>query len=223
MVLLLRLRDKSVCEAKTIKDLFQHYDRTVQQAVVQEVEKTLGHHVLLILEGFDELPVQQKTERSLFIDLLCGKLLPLATKLVTSRPSAAAFLHEECLLQHVEILGFRKKEIQTYINNELASRTSLLEDFQRYLASYPYIYSMMYIPLNCAIVVEVYQYDRIVGDIRTSTELYVSLIKTLIIKHLYEQGLPKQELKSITIYLKTYISSLLKFVTLPILGSKNRN
>ena len=148
MVLLLRLRDKSVCEAKTIKDLFQYYDRTVQQAVVQEVEKTSGRHVLLILEGFDELPVQQRTECSLFIDLLRGKLLPLATKLVTSRPSATAFLREECLLQHVEILGLRKMEIETYINNELASRRSLLEDFQRYLASYPYIYSMMYIPIK---------------------------------------------------------------------------
>ena len=201
LVLLLRLRDKSVREASTVMDLFQHPDIAIRQTVEHEVKITSGSGLLLILEGFDELSIQQRTESSLFLDLLQGKHLPLATKLVTSRPSAAGFLREACgILQHIEILGFRKVDIQTYVTSELASCRSLLEDFQRYLTSYPYISSMMYIPLNCAIVVEVYQNYKTAGDIipKTSTELYQSLIQTLLLKHLYEQEWPKQELKSIT-------------------------
>lgn len=197
LVLLLRLRDKSICEATKIKDLFQHPNRAICQSVVEQIEQCCGDGILLILEGFDELPVQKRTEGSLFLDILQRKYLPLATKLITSRPSATGLLHEGyCITQHIEILGFRKMDIETYITNELSSRPSLLKDFNKYLSSYPYISSMMYIPLNCAIVVEVYQNYKTIGCVipKTSTELYYVLVQTLLLRHLYEHGWPKQKL-----------------------------
>lgn len=199
LVILLRLRDKSISEASKILDLFQHPEIAVQQSVSRELQRTSGNGVLLILEGFDELSAEQRTKGSLFLNLLQSNYLPLATKLVTSRHSATAVLHEVCnVSQHIEILGFRKADIDRYVNSEL--RGSLLEDFRKYLNSYPYIHSMMYIPLNCAIVVRVYQDYKMSRDVipKTSTELYESLIRTLLLKHLYEQGWPKQELKSFT-------------------------
>jgi len=74
LVLLLRLRDKSICEATKIKDLFQHPNRAICQSVVQQIEQCSGDGILLILEGFDELPVQKRTEGSLFLDILQRKI-----------------------------------------------------------------------------------------------------------------------------------------------------
>ena len=65
---------------------------------------------------------KKRTEGSLFFDILQRKYLPLATKLITSHPSATGLLHEGyCITQHIEILGFRKMDIEIYVTNELSS------------------------------------------------------------------------------------------------------
>ena len=66
LVLLLRLRDKSIREATKIKDLFQHPNGAICQSVVEQIEQCSGDGILLILEGFDELPVQKKNRRVTF-------------------------------------------------------------------------------------------------------------------------------------------------------------
>ena len=187
LVLLLRLRDRSVREAKTIADLFRHPDKVIQNAVAVEVEKCYGNGVAFIFEGFDEFPLALQTEDSIILQIIRGIHLPCATKIVTSRPSATASLQEmPTVTQHVEILGFRKEEIKTYVNSELSYQESLLNDFRKYCTNYPHISSMMYIPLNCAIVVEVYKRHKTAGKFvpKTSTELYMSLTKTLLLRHM---------------------------------------
>ena len=191
LVLLLRLRDRSVREAKTIADLFKHPDKEVQRAVAVEVEKCHGNGVAFIFEGFDEFPLTLQTDDSIILQIIRGNQLPCATKIVTSRPSATASLQEmPTVTQHVEILGFRKEEIKTYVNSELSYQESLLNDFRKYCTNYPHISSMMYIPLNCAIVVEVYKKHKTAGKFipKTSTELYMSLTKTLLLRHMNEQS-----------------------------------
>ena len=190
LVLLLRLCDRSVREAKTIADLFRHPDKVVQNAVAVEVEKCYGNRVAFIFEGFDEFPLALQTEDSIILQIIRGNQLPCATKIVTSRPSATASLQEmPTVTQHVEILGFRNEEIKTYVNSELSYQESLLNDFRKYCTNYPHISSMMYIPLNCAIVVEVYKRHKTAGRFipKTSTELYMSLTKTLLLRHMNEQ------------------------------------
>ena len=187
LVLLLRLRDRSVREAQTIADLFRHPDKVVQNAVAVEVEKCYGNGVAFIFEGFDEFPLALKTEDSIILQIIRGNQLPCATKIVTSRPSATALLQEmPTVTQRVKILGFRKEEIKTYVNSELSYQESLLNDFRKYCTNYPHISSMMYIPLNCAIVVEVYKRHKTAGKFvpKTSTELYMSLTKTLLLRHM---------------------------------------
>ena len=56
--------------------------------VNRAIKENAGEGVLLLLEGFDELPEEKRLESSLFMKLICGKCLPLATVMVTSRPWA---------------------------------------------------------------------------------------------------------------------------------------
>ena len=53
LVVLLRLRDKSVRTAKNISDFFQYHDHQIQQAAVEEIQRSGGKGVLLLFEGYD--------------------------------------------------------------------------------------------------------------------------------------------------------------------------
>ena len=196
LVVLLRLRDKRVRAAKNISDLFRYHDNQIQQASFEEIQRTGGKGVLLLFEGYDELPEDLRTENSIFLNVITGWELPEATILVTSRPWASEFLHMECksrISQHVEILGFTNADIQSYLESTTANDPSLLEGLIRYISCYPHIRSLMYIPLYSAFVVEVYQNcrkykteDETQVVPKTMTDLYFSLVRDLLRRHLLD-------------------------------------
>ena len=197
LMVLLRLREKRVQQAKSIEDLFYYKndsDPDIKAMVVREIQGNDGAGVLLVFEGFDELPAHLRQENSLFMDIIKGERLTKATILITSRhwASRPLLLNDELhrpLSQHIEILGFTRKDIEDYLECMTFDDPSLLPGLQKYLSCYPNIASMMYVPLNCAIVLEVYRESR--SDVnqlipKTMTELYTSLVCTLLIRYLYD-------------------------------------
>ena len=191
LVVLLRLRDKNVRAATNISDLFQYHNHQIQQAAVEEIQKTGGKGAFLLFEGYDELPEELHTKSSIFLDVITGEELPEATVLITSRTWASEFLHRECkeqISQHIEILGFTKANIQSYLESTTANDPSLLTGLKKYISCYPHIGSLMYIPLNSAIVVEVYRNSRKDDTLvpKTMTELYSSLVRDLLLRHLLD-------------------------------------
>ena len=191
LVVLLRLRDKSVRTPKNVCNFFQYHDHQIQQTAVKEIQRIGGKGVLLLFEGYDELPKKLRTGSSIFLDVITGRELPEATVLITSRPWASEFLHWHCkrhISQHIEILGFTKADIQSYLKSIIPDDPSLLADMKKYISCYPHINSMMYIPLNSAIVVEVYRNSRKDETLvpKTMTELYSSLFRSLLLRHLLD-------------------------------------
>ena len=175
LVVLLRLRDKRVREAKTLCDLFFYDDPKKRELIVDELISSFGKETLLLFEGYDELPAQLQRDE------------PEATILVTSRHSASGFIKydNKRISQHIEILGFTKENIQTYINENVKDSEER-QGLERYLSCYPHIRTMMYVPLNSVIVVEVYHqcHDKDKPAPKTMTELYTSLVRTLLIRYL---------------------------------------
>ena len=197
LVVLLRLRDKRVREAKSVSDLFYYYNRHIQQTVVEEIQATGGREVLLLFEGYDELPAKLRTRNSIFLDVITSQKLPEATVLVTSRPSASGPLYMECrnfIDQHVEILGFTQNDIQSYFDRNMDP--SLLQGLQQYLMYYPHIRPMLYIPLNCAIVVEVYRVHKSSKSLipKTWTDLYSSLLRSLLLRYLDDHPVYRRQI-----------------------------
>ena len=211
LVLLLRLRDERMHRAKILRDLIYHSSESVCQAVVEELESTLGVNTLIILEGFDELPNSQRKEPSIFFELILGQLLPLATILVTSRPWATCALLiniKHRIFQHIEILGFKEKNIKEYITSvftgdskmaasaidqSVGGPNELSEEAKKniaavtaYIGKYPQIKACMYIPLNAAIVVCIYRESMKSKWVlpTTITELYESLTRILLLRYL---------------------------------------
>ena len=190
----LKLRERRVQNASSLQEIFYNRDNELSQNVVKEVCRCEGEGVLLIFDGFDEMPtsiVQDKD--SLLMELISGTSLPRATRLVTSRPSA---LHhkEECFPQeyrHIEILGFTSDESKVkYAELAFRSEPEVLAGFKNFVFSNPIIKSLMYIPVNCAIISQVYKDIRRSRKLmpKTMTQLYSTLIPVLVKRYMIEKG-----------------------------------
>ena len=195
LVLLLRLRDERMSRAKSLRDLIYHPLESVSEAVSSELIDTHGLHALIILEGYDELPERCRLDWSIFRQLIAGKVLPLVTIMVTSRPWATGsihYSHGSRIRQHIEILGFTSHQITQYIESTLPP--DQVSDLSLYLERHPQIRMCMYIPLNSAIVVTVYQESQastVCALPTTRTELYTALALTLLLRYL--RGHPEYE------------------------------
>ena len=210
LVLLLRLRDDRMSRAKSLKDLIYHPLEDIRHFVEHEVVDNLGVKVLIILEGFDELPDFQRREPSVFLQLILGQLLPCATILLTSRPWATGTILtviRHRIFQHIEVLGFTEENIRRYVTSVFTDEKTgnaieqsvagpdevseeakkNIDDVMAYLATYPQIKACMYIPLNAAIVVSIHQESkkRKWNLPRTLTELYYALTRILLLRYLY--------------------------------------
>ena len=206
LVILVRLRDESVRKAHCLGDLIQYpCDPKVRCEVIEGITKTSGQGVLILFEGYDELPASLRKK-----DSLCRKLIQdvaefeEGTIVVTSRPWASEpFLlpygNSRPVEQHIEILGFTTENIEDYISCILHDEPTLLEDVKQYLELCPHIHSMMYIPLNCAIVLEVYKMNKKQNSLipKTMTELYSSLIRSLLLRYICD--LPEDQSKDVSI------------------------
>ena len=187
LVIVLRLRDERVQKAHTISELFYHPDPDIQQSVSKWMARTLGEDVLLILDGYDELSSElQIGDQSIFARIIKGKELPKLTVLVTSRPSANRNLYQLCRIrakcQYIEVVGFSKKKIREYVELAFKSNFQLKESFNLYIKQRPHILSMMYVPINCAIVVELFREHKGKPP-QTLTEVYTALTNTLLQRH----------------------------------------
>ncbi len=188
-VVLLKLRDKWVQNAKGLSDLIHYSDQDMQKCIATEITEAQGKDTLIILDGLDELPSSLLTKESVFGQLLSGTCLPRATVLVTSRPSVTGKLLSTLewssqISRHVEVLGFTKDNIQEYAKSVLSPEE--LPEFMKYLSMHRHIQTMMYIPLNSAIVAEVYKQNKKFKkrDPTTATQLYTDLTYTILQRYM---------------------------------------
>ena len=189
LVVLLRFRDERVQRAKCVSDLFYCPDQTAQEheAVVDWIRSHGGDGVMLVLDGYDELSSCLQTS-SIFADIIKGEVLPKVTVLVSTRPSANENLHGLCKTQKcqfIEVIGFDREEIQQYVDRTLEHNKELRDQLMSYLEHYPHIHGLMYVPLNCAIIVQIFR-DQMKNKSQppqTHTEVYQLLIKTVLRRH----------------------------------------
>ena len=188
LVVLVRFREKHVQEATKLADLFCVAGISSEE-VAQAILACHGAGVCFILDGFDEFPAALR-KRSFLTDLIKGSCLPSSTVLVTSRPSASADLLRSCPVdKHIELLGFTQKEVTAYASKAFPSegKSQLQSNFKKYLSLNPAIRSLMYIPLNCAIVTEIFRRTRKPVS-QTVTKLYLEMFLVILERHLREKG-----------------------------------
>ena len=180
LVLLVQLRRFQGMEKITLEDVIRVY--LDQPELAREVTKELfkmHKKVLLILEGWDELPPRLRKEMTFFFDIITGDKLPNASVMVTSRPTVTSDLYDYMDERHIEVLGFTQDEIKLYVREHAKSKAeSVLEHLNRF----PNLKALAHIPLTLAIICRLAR-DQI--DLPpTLTELYNNHICNLLHQNL---------------------------------------
>ena len=175
LVWLLNLREERIAKAKSLDDLFQHYNKKLLKKVLEHIEETGGEGNLLVSDGFDELSEKERTQHSLFLDIIRGKVLPKCSVIVSSRPYASQMLQKmKSITHHVEIVGFTEKQIKECIRQNITDKPKaeeLIEQLKQRLD----ILSLCYTPLNAAITLYVYKQEEHTLP-TTLTQLYTLYI-----------------------------------------------
>ena len=175
IVWLLNLREERIAKAKSLDDLFQHYDDDLLREIVQHIKKTGGEGNLLVCDGLDELSKTERTQHSLFLDIIRGKVLPKCSVIVSSRPYASQMLQQmKSITHHVEIVGFTEKQIKECIRQNITDKPKA-EDLIEQLKQRLDILSLCYTPLNAAITLYVYKQEKHTLP-TTLTQLYTLCI-----------------------------------------------
>ena len=191
VVVVLKLRDQRIREAKTMHDLLYHPVPEVRVNVVKELVNQDGEGMLLILDGYDELAESQRHFSSIMQQIMSKQILCKATLMVTSRPLAIRTLHDKfqrSIDQRIELLGFTEENIGKYIESACGDNSELIEDFKSYRSFQPFS-SLMFNPLLCAIFTELYCSHWESGNKdfapKTLTQLYTGLVHTLLVRYLF--------------------------------------
>ena len=189
-VVLLKLREKWVLNATSLSDLLRYPPHSeFSNSVADELVKSQGEKLLFVLDGFDEVS-HSFHEDSVIKSILCRLLLPECTIILTTRPVAKATLESICqprVDKHIEIVGFTEEERVRYITEVFSTEKELQVNFLKYMFLVPHVKSMMYIPLNCAIITQVYyksQSSHYLTIPRTRTQLYKALTHSLLVRHM---------------------------------------
>ena len=213
VVVLVRLREKWALNATSLPGLFRYLpDPGLSASIAKELNMSQGRNLMLVLDGFDEVS-HKFHEDSVLKSILRRELLPECAIILTTRPSAHSTLEsifQPQVNKHVEIIGFTEEEGVRYITQVFSDKPELQRSFLKYMFHIPHIKSMMYVPLNCAIIAQVYyesQDDRNLAIPRTVTQLYQSLTHSLLTRHMQSkknsvdsgastmpEGLPEEEM-----------------------------
>ena len=190
LVQLVQLRHTKANTASSLEDLLtvDERDPNLVTSIAQELVERDGAGLLLILDGYDELP-SVKQQNSIFAKLLKSEYLPKATIIVTFRPSVSTQIERmcsDCDTMDIEILGFLQNNIKEYAESIFSEDEC--KSFLEYINSNPLISSMMYIPLNTAIVCKIYANISKPSVPMTLTELYTELCFCILYRYIKTHG-----------------------------------
>ncbi len=181
---LLHLRDPSVQQMHSLDDLVRHFYHYDKQAslVTSCVAQDGGKSVTILLDGYDELPVNLQ-QNSFIADLLQRRVLPACSIVVSSRPHASTHLRDNINCQ-VEILGFSEKDQQHFIEHSLKDQPHKISELKQFLKRHSTISNLCFIPFNMTILLFLYK-DKEERPLPTnSTGLYNLFICLTICRHL---------------------------------------
>ena len=183
-VILVKLREKTVQNAKNIADLLPKRNDTMGQNAEEEINARDGEGVLFILDGWDELP-EKAPGRLIIQNILDCKKLHKSSVVITSRPISSMNLHK-LVNTRIEILGFTKDELQKYFAECLGNDGVKVKELQQRIKENPVVEGSCYLPLNASILVHLFKCDGVLP--LTQFGIFSALICNCIFRHLKKKN-----------------------------------
>ncbi len=184
LVILLRLRETGVQKMTCLSKIFPNHIDT--KTLLRDIYQCLGEGVLFVLDGFDELPLTLQ-QNGFFVDLMNKNIFPKCSIVVTIRSSASTtlltYINNSLVSSHLEILGFTQQSVNNYAQSVFSSDSEMLSNFETATSSLknPAINSLMYVPINAAIIVQIFKKNNKLP--LTLTELYTEISLSIYNNH----------------------------------------
>ena len=163
LVILLKLRDPRIDDITSMDKVVNCTvgDSNFASEVVNDIEFIDGKRILLLLEGWDELP-EKKQYESFYSNIISGDIFKKGDVLITSRPSSIGSIPKRFITCHIAILGFSEDQIEQYLDHCFTDSSNELKDSLKYrfllqLNSNPLLKSLAYVPVNLSILVYVFK------------------------------------------------------------------
>ena len=152
----------------------------LRRSVEKELLDRNGQGTLLILDGWDELSVEQRKKGSVLYGLVRGDILPQCAVIITSRPYTSRWLQLPRMVpRHIELFGFTQEQIKSCIRNELASSPESAQQLIRLLEVRVDVFKLCYIPMNLSTIVYIFRTSNysLPATLTKLYELYVHSAK----------------------------------------------
>ena len=171
-----------------LSDIVKNYivNKNNRQEVLSHVEECDGNGVCFIVDGLDEYQFRDNKETTIY-KLLHKTFLPQSMVIVASRPIGSAKLRKGKLkapvTMRVEILGFSKLDIFSYIESYSFDDVSIASKLKTYLSIHSRVLHMCYLPVYTAMIC--YLYSQLGDDIpQTETKTYEHFTLLTIVRKL---------------------------------------
>ena len=186
VVILVRLRDPLIREAKTVADLLPCADEAMAKEAETAMKAQFGRGVLWVLDGWDELPSDLPIIKKLIRpELFRESPLHQSAVIVTSRPLSSAELRP-LVSSRVEVLGFTPHELEQYFRECLKGDTGAVQTLLERIRENPVVEGSCYLPLNAAIVAHVF----LSGDHSLPTSnhgIFMEVVKSSLKRYLQDR------------------------------------
>ena len=192
LVLLVKLRDCEVQRAEKFEDILPFTDE--KERIGHEIVQCKGAGVLLLFDGWDELPNELQRE-SLFQILIkrSHKHSLQKVAIVVSSRQISSICLQQYSSTRIEILGFTHQQIETYVKTSLKSQPKAASSLLDRIQQDPVLQGNCYLPLTIAIITHTFMcmghklpetFCRIIQELALSC-LYRHIKKHTPYGHLY--------------------------------------
>ncbi len=180
-------KDQNLSE---ILDIF--YNKEHVKLMVDRLESVYGEGSCFIIDGLDEY---QNNNNTVITRLIKKSYLPRAMVIVASRPVATAELRHSCqVTRRIEVLGFSRRRISSYINEYTFKAGHSGAELEDYLESHINILHMCYLPVHVAMICYIYNECKEIPN--TETKIY-ELFTLLTIKRMRTRESTKFAIRSL--------------------------
>ena len=192
LVLLVKLRDCEVQKAEKFEDVLPFTDE--KESIAHEIVQHKGEGVLLLFDGWDELPneLQRGSPFQILIEEPHKYSLQKVAIVVSSRQISSTGLQRYSSTR-IEILGFTRQQIETYVKTSLKSQPKAASSLLNRIQQDPVLQGNCYLPLSIAIITHTFicmghslpeTFCRIIQELALSC-LYRHIKKHTPYGHLY--------------------------------------